>query len=219
MRSLLLLCALASTGCASTVFRLEGEAVTPGGTADTPCEVKEWLVIAPTRAEVAEEKTGKSHPENGLGLYRVGGHDPESIPGLDGLPPSVMVEKKREALAPYETRQYVAGALGSAGAIAIAVGTILFVNAFETKRVQNSDGSFGEESSVNGSTAAAGGIVVGAGFALGITGLVVNPSHAERTQANATRYVFLPPDQPKQVESLVLRHNKAVREQCADQPN
>src|SRR5260221_4085969 len=89
--------AIALASCASTVYRTPGEPITPGGTARSACESEDWLVLAPTRAEVADEGKGTSHPVSGLGLYRVGSDSPESIPSLD-LPPSQGVEKKRERL-------------------------------------------------------------------------------------------------------------------------
>jgi hypothetical protein len=214
MRSALLALVLGATGCASTVYRLEGEPINPGGTAQNTCESEKWLVIAPTRADVAEEKTGKSHPENGLGLYRVGSNSPESIPSVEQLDDPI-VARKRDELAPHRTKQYVAGGLGAVGVIGIAVGTGLFVSAFESHRVQTTDGTYKEESKVNGGRAGAGGIVVGLGFAFGIAGLLVNPDHSARTKASASQYVFLdPPDSPDRVNNLVERHNLRARETC-----
>jgi hypothetical protein len=219
MRLSLALCAVLASGCANTVYRIKGEATTPGGEARTPCESREWLVIAPTRAEVASAETGKSHPENGVGLYKVGSNDPVDVTSVERLRSEPLVIEKDEELSPYRTRQWIAGGLGTAGVIAIAVGTGLFVSAFETTRTRDPlSGQTKEDNTVNGGTAAAGGITVGLGFALGISGLVVNPSHAQRTQANATRYTFLPPTDPKRVESLVEKHNSDVRTQCENAP-
>ena len=207
---------LCLTGCASTVYRLEGEPITPGGVAHGECEAKDWLVLAPTRAYVTDEKKGTSHPVTGLGLYKVGSEDPESIPDVEGLPPSESVDKKREKLAPYRRRGYVAAGLGIAGLTAIAIGTVLFVSAFGTKRTIDAQGVAHDDSTVNGTKAGAGGITVGVGFGLGIAGLVVNPSHAERTESRADRYVFLdPPDNQKSVEALTKAHNESVRQTCA----
>lgn len=216
MRCVVALCAVLASGCATTVYRIKGEAVTPGGEAQTPCESKDWLVIAPTRAEVADAKSGRSHPENGVGLYRVGQTSPEDITGIERLRKDPLAIEKDEAVTPYRTKSWVAGALGTAGVLAIGIGTGLFVSGFGAKKVRQADGSIEEEN--DGSRIGAGGITVGLGFALGISGLVVSPSHAQRTQANATRYVFLPPTPPKRVESLVEEHNKGVRTQCENTP-
>jgi hypothetical protein len=214
MRFALLAATLSLTGCASTVYRLSGEPTTPGGPARTECESKDWLVVAPTRAEIADTKKGTSHPVNGLGLYRIGSSSPESIPSLDLRSPSV--EQKREELASYEQRQIIAGALGAAGVAAIAIGTVLFVNAFNSQKTVDSMGVTHEDDSIDGTQAGIGGAVVGLGFGLGIAGLVVGPSHAERTRANATRHVFLdPPDDAKSVDALVEQHNASVRQTCA----
>jgi hypothetical protein len=215
MRFVLGVAALFLGGCASTVYRVGGEPITPGGVATTACESKDWLVIAPTRAEVTNHRKKTSHPESGLGLYRVGENSPESIPSIDDLQ-SPSVDAKRLDLAPYERRQIIAGGLGAASILAIAVGTIVFVNAFQSRSVLNADGSRREDNSVNGGTAALGGVLVGVGFGLGIGGLVVNPSHADRTRANATKYVFFdPPDDQKTVEDMVQKHNADVRHECA----
>jgi hypothetical protein len=216
MRFVLAIAAFSLAGCATTTYRLEGQEITPGGPARSPCESNEWLVLAPTRAEVANEKKGTSHPMNGLGVYRVGSNDPESITSLDNLPSSSMVDRKREELAPYQRRQLIAGGLGAAGVIAIAVGTVLFVNSFGSKTTTDAMGNRHEENPIDGTKAGVGGLTVGIGFGLGIAGLVVNPSNAERTEANATRHVFLdPPDAPKSAEDLVERHNATVRQECA----
>lgn len=217
MRLVLGLAAVFLGGCATTAYRIEGEPITPGGVATTPCESRDWLVIAPTRAEVTSKSKGTSHPEDGLGLYRVGDDSPESIPAIEDLT-TPSVEAKRSAMAPYERRQIIAGALGTAGLIAIAVGTIVFVNAFES-RSTIVNGVPNEENTINGGRAALGGTLVGVGFGLGIGGLVVNPSHSERTRADATRYVFFdPPDDKKSVEGLVQGHNDRVRQRCNLRP-
>jgi hypothetical protein len=218
MRFALALSGVLLMGCATSVYRMEGEPITPGGVARTACESKDWLVIAPTRAEVVDKKKGVSHPEEGLGLYRVGENSPESIPSIDDLD-SPGVEMKRDSVAPYQRRQVIAGGLGAAGLIAIAVGTIVFVNAFESKTVTTPMGAREENNSISGGRAALGGILVGAGFGLGIGGIVVNPSYADRTRVDATRYVFLdPPDSRGSVEPVVQSHNEGVRRRCAATP-
>jgi hypothetical protein len=215
MRAFVGLVAVALAGCGGTVYRLPGEPLTPGGPAETACESEDWLVIAPTRAEVASESKKTSHPENGLGIYKVGSSSPESIPSIEGLD-SPSIQQKRKELEPYDRKQIIAGSLGVAGLIAITVGTILFVNAFETTSTVDAMGLPREKNSVNGTRAGLGGAFVGVGFGLGIAGLVVNPNNGERTQARATRHVFFnPPDDPKSVEKLVGDHNAQVRSRCA----
>ncbi len=195
MRLLLAVAALGLPGCGTTVFRMEGAPITPAGEAETPCEARDWLVLAPTRARVADEPRGTSHAVNGLGLYHVGSDDPESIPSLSDFPESELIERKRDALAAYHRRQIIAGTLGVASVAAIAIGTVLFVNAFGSKTTVDAQGNRHDSNPVDGTKAAWGGTLVGVGFGLGIGGLVVNPSNAERTDAQATRYVFLdPPD-------------------------
>jgi hypothetical protein len=214
MRFVLGLAVVVLSGCATSAYRLEGEPISPAGVSTSPCESKDWLVIAPTRVEVTSKSKGNSQPQDGLGLYRVGSNSPESIPALEDLT-TPSVEAKRQALAPYHRRQVLAGGLGAAGLIAIAIGTIVFVNAFESQTTMV-NGTPTEENSISGGRAALGGTLVGVGFGLGIAGLVVNPNSSERTRADATRYVFLdPPDDRPSVEGLVKRHNEGVREYCS----
>jgi hypothetical protein len=214
MRFVLGLAAIVLSGCATSAYRIEGEPISPAGVVTTPCEAKNWLVIAPTRVEVTNKSKGTSHPQDGLGLYRVGKDSPESIPGIEELT-TPSVEAKRQALVPYHRRQVIAGGLGAIGLVAMAIGTVVFVNAFESQTTVV-NGTPVEENTVKGGTAALGGILVGVGFGLGIGGLVVNPSHSERTRADATRYVFLdPPDNRAGVEGMVKRHNEDVRRWCS----
>lgn len=204
-------------GCASTVARLDGEVKTPAGPPRNECEKKGWLVLAPTRAEIFDDKGRRAElRDDGFGLYRIGSSSPESIPSLaDELgrdSPSFL--RHENAVAPHDTKQLVAGGLGAAGLIAIAVGSIVFVTSFETK-----ERGMEEEQSVDGAQAALGGALVGAGFGLGIAGLSVNPGQAERSRAAADRYVFLPPaDSREQLEGVVARHNQRMRERCNATP-
>src|SRR5690606_41276172 len=86
MRSFACLAALAllsTSGCATTVYRLDGEFETPAGRAAGPCEVRDWLVVAPTRAEIVPEGSKRSMTEDdGVGRYRGGEDAPEAIPGF-----------------------------------------------------------------------------------------------------------------------------------------
>lgn len=216
MRRFALAALLATTGCANTVYRMEGKPTTPGGTAKTACEKEHWLVMAPSRAEIADPETKLAHPEEGTGLYRVGGSKPQSITSLDeDIGPSPILDRKKAELHPYDRDRIIAASLGGTGLAAIAAGTALFVTAFGSKTVQNADGTTEQQQSVSSGRAAAGGAVVGVGFALGIAGLWVNPTHAERTRANASRYMFRSSqDDPKKVSDLVQRHNSTVRRRC-----
>lgn len=205
------LCAL-TLGCASTVHRLDGEVPTALGPANTLCEKEDWLVIAPTRAEFAEEGGSRTQKrDDGVGLYRVGGSDPQSIPRLrDEFPDSEMLQRHSEAVKGHDDKRLLAATLGAAGVIALGVGTLLFVSSFETKR----DGRE-ESQELNSGRAAASGLVFAGGFGLGIAGIVVNPSQVERSRADAARHVFFrPEDDPGQVQDMVVRHNTSVRDRC-----
>jgi hypothetical protein len=115
------------------------------------------------------------------------------------------------AVRSHDTKQVVAGSLGAAGAIAVAVGTILFVSAFGTERTA----SGGEQQKISTGRAAGGGITVGLGFALGISGIAINPGQAERSRAEASRFVYFPPEEPKaDVLEMTGRYNQAVRDRC-----
>jgi hypothetical protein len=206
-------------GCGGTVYRLPGEPVTPGGQAKNACESADWLVIAPTRAQVTSQSKRTSHPENGLGLYRVGSASPETLTSIEGLD-SPSIRQKRESLEPYDRKQIIAGALGGVGLVALTVGAVLFGTAFGTNvTVDPATGNRKEEHIINGTKAGVGGAMVGIGFGFGIAGLTVNPDQGERTQARATRHVFFdPPDDPKSVETLIGTHNAGVRSTCAASP-
>jgi hypothetical protein len=208
-------CALliAVSGCATTVHRLDGEFPTPAGLAKTDCEKREWLVVSPTRAEFVDKHGVRSETrDDGVALYHIGQSGPVSIPSIaHELGGGARFEQHEEAVKSHDTKQLVAGGLGVAGAIAVAVGTILFVNAFGTER--GSDGS--EHQKVDGGRLAAGGLTVGVGFGLGIGGIALNPGQAERSRAEAARYVFFPPEERRDdVVELTGRYNQAVRDRC-----
>lgn len=209
---------LSGSGCASTVTRLDGEFATPAGRARDACERADWLVVAPTRAEVVEAGAKTAMPrDDGAALYRVGDKEPQSIIALGETltHPPPRFDEHAEHVRKYDTKRIVAAGLGTAGVIAIGVGTALFISAFRSERVQNPDGTSDEEQRINGGRAATGGITVGLGLGLGIAGIAVNPSHAERSRAEAARYVFLPPtDSRDSVLDYAERHNQAVRERC-----
>ncbi len=202
-----------ASGCATTVHRLDGEYPTAAGVARTECEKQDWLVIAPTRAEFVDKRGVKSQSrDDGVALYRVGEKRPVSIPSLSddmGGGPSFL--RHSEAVKSHDTKQVIAGGLGVAGAIAVAVGTVLFISAFETQNGANGD----EEQKINATRAVAGGVSVGLGFGLGIAGITVNPGQAERSRAEAARYVYFPPEEPKEdVQEMIGRYNQAVRDRC-----
>ncbi len=202
-----------SCGCATTVHRLDGEFPTATGAARTECEKQDWLVVSPTRAEFVDKHgiTSKTR-DDGVGLYRVGESRPVSIPSLaDDMGGGPSFARHTAGVRSYDTKQLVAGGLGVAGAIAVTVGTILFVSAFDTQAGENGD----EEQKINAGRALSGGISVGVGFGLGIAGISVNPGQAERSRAEANRYVYLPPEDPKDDVLLMTgRYNQAVRERC-----
>jgi hypothetical protein len=192
---------------------MDGEFATRAGVAKTECEKRDWLVVSPTRADFVDKHGIKSQTrDDGVALYRVGASKPESIPSLsDDMGGGPVFVRHADAVRSHDTKQLVAGGLGVAGAIAVAVGTILFVNAFGTQRNAAGD----DEQKINGGRAAAGGITIGAGFALGIAGINVNPGQAERSRAEAARFVYFPPAEPKDdVLEMTGRYNQAVRDRC-----
>jgi hypothetical protein len=206
-----------ANGCATTVHRMDGEFPTPAGPAKTECEKQDWLVVSPTRAEFVDKHGSKSETrDDGVSLYRVGDSKPVSIPSLsDDMGGGPSFARHAEGVKSHDTKQLIAGGLGVAGVIAVTVGTILFVSAFETMRSANGD----EEQKINGGRAAAGGISVGLGFGLGIAGIAVNPGQAERSRAEASRFVYFPPEDPKDdVVEMTGRYNQAVRDRCDKRP-
>jgi len=201
------------SGCATTVHRLDGEFPSAAGPAKTECEKRDWLVVSPTRAEFVDKHGVRSETrDDGVALYHIGQSGPVSIPTLgEQLGGAERFERHAEAVKSHDTKQLIAGGLGVAGSIAVAVGTILFVNAFGTEK--GSDGS--EHQKIDGGRLAAGGLTVGVGFGLGIGGIAVNPGQAERSRAEAARYVFFPPEDPRtDVVELAGRYNQAVRDRC-----
>ncbi len=206
----LIVLASGSTGCASTVARLDGEFPTAAGVATSNCEKASWLVPAPTRASLFDPSGRRTETrDDGVGLYRVGAKDPESIPSIGeelGPDAAARVERHRDAVRPHDTKRWVAAGLGASGIIAIAAGALLFVSGFDNS---------GGEHSVNRPRVIWGSVLVGAGFGLGLSGTVLNPNQAERSRADAARYVFLPPaDGKDDVLSLTARHNQEVRARC-----
>ncbi len=206
-------------GCASTVTRLDGEFPTPVGPAKTDCEKAAWLVVAPTRAEFVEPSGRHSTPrDDGVALYHVGARKPESIPDLAPKlgNDAATFSDHADVAHSYDTNSWAAAGLGAAGVIAIGIGTALFISAFKTKDVRESDGTTGQQQDVSGSRAGIGGGLVLAGFGLGITGLALNPGQAERSRAEAARYVFFPPKEPREnVVTWTQTYNQAVRDRCA----
>jgi hypothetical protein len=202
-----------STGCATTVHRMDGDFPTAAGVARTECEKQDWLVVSPTRAEFVDKHGVKSESrDDGVALYRIGESRPVSIPSLsDDMGGGPSFVKHADAVRSHDTKQVVAGGLGAAGAIAVAVGTILFVSAFSTQKAANGD----SEQKIDSGRAIGGGITVGLGFGLGIAGISVNPGQAERSRAEASRFVYFPPEEPKDdVLEMTGRYNQAVRDRC-----
>ena len=202
-----------SSGCATTVHRMDGEFPTAAGVARTECEKQDWLVASPTRAEFVDKHGIRSESrDDGVGLYHVGANRPTSIPSLsDDMGGGPVFARHADAVRSHDTKQVVAGGLGAAGAIAVAVGTILFVSAFGTERTASGD----QQQKISAGRAIGGGITVGLGFGLGIGGISVNPGQAERSRAEASRFVYLPPEDPKaDVLEMTGRYNQAVRDRC-----
>lgn len=202
------------TGCATTVHRLDGEFPTPAGPAHSECEKQDWLVVGPTRADFVDKQGIKTETrDDGVALYRVGASRPVAIPSLsDEMGGGPSFARHAEAVKSHDTKQLVAGGLGVAGAIAVAVGTILFVSAFKTESTASGD----ENQKISGGRAAAGGLTIAAGFGLGIAGITVNPGQAERSRAEAARFVYFPPEDPRaDVVEMTGRYNQAVRDRCS----
>lgn len=192
---------------------MDGEFPTAAGAAKTECEKQDWLVPSPTRADFVDKHGVKSQTrDDGIALYRVGASRPVSIPSLaDDMGGGPSFVRHADGVRSHDTKQLVAGGLGIAGAIAVAVGTILFVSAFDDQAGANGD----TEQKINTGRAIAGGLSVGIGFGLGIGGIAVNPGQAERSKAEAARFVYLPPEDPKEdVLEMTGRYNQAVRDRC-----
>jgi hypothetical protein len=196
---------------------MDGDFPTSAGVAKTECEKQDWLVVSPTRAEFVDKHGVKSETrDDGVSLYRIGASRPVSIPALsDEMGGGPSFARHSEGVRSHDTKQVVAGGLGIAGAIAVTVGTILFVTAFGTEKGANGDNN----QKINGGRLAAGGLTVGLGFGLGIGGIAVNPGQAERSRAEASRFVYFPPEDPKQdVLEMTSRYNQAVRDRCERRP-
>ncbi|MEI9950571.1 MAG: hypothetical protein WDO74_16745 [Pseudomonadota bacterium] len=72
-----------------------------------------------------------------------------------------------------------------------------------------------EKPTTDGTQAGIGAGLVLAGFGLGIVGLALNPGQAKRSQAEAARYAFLPPEQSRErVVTWTQTYNQAVRVRC-----
>lgn len=209
---------LFTMGCASTVTRLDGEFPAPIGAAKTECEKAEWLVVAPTRAEFVEPSGRHATPrDDGVALYRIGARRPESIPSLAAQMghESPSFADHSDIAHSYDTKTWSAAGLGAAGIVAIGVGTAIFIASFKTKNITQSDGTIGQQQDIDGTEAGIGGGLVLAGFGLGIVGLALNPGQAERSRAEAARYVFFPPKDPREnVVTWTQTYNQAVRDRC-----
>ncbi len=206
-----------TSACSSSVYRLKGAYPTPAGKPETNCEREDWLVVANTRAEIIPEGRTASVPnDDGVGLYRSGADEsPESIVSLRGdlskHGHSEVFTAKAEKLAPHDQDRIVSASLGLAGLAALAVGTVVFVGAFGEKN----SGTGAEEQEIDGSKAIIGSVFGGLGIGLSAAGIVINPSHEERTRADAVRYVFMPDELSRDaVVDIVDGHNSDVRKQC-----
>jgi hypothetical protein len=202
------------TGCATTVHRMDGDFPTSAGVAKSECEKQDWLVVSPTRAEFVDKNGVRSETrDDGVALYRIGESRPVSIPSLsDDMGGGPSFVRHSNAVRSHDTKQMVAGGLGVVSAIAVAVGTILFVSAFGTENDMNGK----PVQKIDAGRAVGGGIVtVGLGFGLGIGAIAINPGQAERSRAEAARFVYFPPEEPKaDVLEMTGRYNQAVRDRC-----
>jgi hypothetical protein len=201
-----------SSGCATTVHRMDGEFPTSAGPAKTECEKQDWLVVSPTRAEFVDKHGVKSQTrDDGLGLYQIGASRPESIPSLsDDMGGGPSFARHADGVKNHDRKQVIAGSMGVAGFVAVTIGTILFVSAFETQMV-NGD----QEQKISTGRAVGGLVTVLGGFGLGIAGIAINPGQAERSRAEASRFVYFPPEDPKEdVVEMTGRYNQAVRDRC-----
>jgi hypothetical protein len=194
---------------------MDGEFPTLAGPAKTECEKQDWLVVSPTRAEFVDKNGVKSETrDDGVALYRVGASKPVSIPSLsDDMGGGPSFARHAEGVKSHDRKQVIAGGLGVAGTIAVTVGTILFVTAFE------SDSGGGGDQKVDKGRVIGGLVTVLGGFGLGIAGIAVNPGQAERSRAEASRFVYFPPEDPKEdVVEMTGRYNQAVRDRCDKRP-
>jgi hypothetical protein len=205
-----------AAGCASTVQRLDGEVPTRTGLPRNDCEKEAWLVLVPTRYQEVNEDGRTTSPRNdGLGLYQLGASRPESIPArARELGDSPLVDRHVAGAHSYDRQQLAAGLFAGTGLVVIGIGTGLFVSAFGERHV-TVDGVPTTRQEVNTTLSIGGAILGGVGLALGIAGLVISPSHAERAEGEAARYAFQPPtDDRKAVRELVATHNGRVRDRC-----
>jgi hypothetical protein len=205
-----------AAGCASTVQRLGGEVPTRTGPVRNDCEREAWLVLVPTRyQEVNEDGRAISPRNDGLGLYRLGASRPESIPALEReLGDSPLVDQHAAKVRSYDRQRLASGLFAGAGLVVIGIGTGLFVSAFGERHVMV-DGVPTTRQEVDTTRSIGGAILGGMGLALGIAGLVISPSHAERAEGEAARYAFQPPtDDRNTVRELVAVHNERVRDRC-----
>ncbi len=219
MRVALLLTLTILAGCANTVSRLPGPVETPGGAASGECESAQFLTLGKTRYQTPMSSEGRSlaRKDDGTGVYGVGETQPKSVSELEEqVGSSPMFDRHREGYRTHDRDRWIAAGLGVGAAAALTVGTILLVGAFGTETKTNPNGSREEEQVVSGGQLAAGGIVLGAGFGLGIGGVAVAPSAAERANADAARYVYrAPQDDLGELRSRVGRNNDKARERCA----
>jgi len=221
MRRLWVALLVPAMGCASTVSRLPGELPTQSGTAKNACESTEWLVLAPTQSqEVSHSGRSSAARKDGFGVYRVGATDPEGIPGLaERLGSSPIIDRHKAGVERHDNKQLLAAGLGAAGLVALGIGSYLFATSFDTKKETASDGTVEDKQDINGGRLGVGSAIVAAGFGLGIAGIVVAPSSAERAKADQARYVFTPPeDDPEAVKGMVSKHNSTVRDRCTKSP-
>ena len=109
---------LLTAGCARTVHRLPRAPILPARSTLTACEQKNWIVLAPTRASVVHEKTGRTRLQDGAGVYAIGSDTPLDITDLPKHnEPSPIIERKQEEVASHDTRGHVRDTYGRIGLV------------------------------------------------------------------------------------------------------
>lgn len=201
-------------GCSTTVRRIDGPTLVRPGPATNDCERDDWVVVTPTRADLSGK--GEPHVLDGKGLYRVGGSQPLDLTDPELLQAnSPLLEAKSQAVDSHDKRRATAAALGAGSILSIVIGAAVFVSGFESETVTQRDGTSSEENRVNGTRVGLGAGLTGLGFAMGITGLLLNPDQGERARVAAKRYVVAADElDAEQLGDLAERHNQAVRERC-----
>jgi len=220
MRGLWVVLVWPALGCAASVSRLPGEVSVPPGPASGACESAEWLVLAPTRREEISESGRTSQPrDDGLGLYRVGERDPQSIPALaEELGPSPILDRHVAGVKRHDDKQLMAAGLGAAGLVALGIGTCCSPRRSTPRRQERRRHERGEpghpwRSPGRWKRADRGRL------------RLRHRGHAGQPQQRGARQsrpsslcVRTAGDEPASVQGLVTQHNQQVRQRCSAAP-